>query len=225
MHMAQLLFQHNDLVPSEDDCRNKFVARQLFHTLAKQGRLSTFGFVEDNWSAQSNTLPSNSSAPNGSDSFRLCCDDFRPANILLNQDDNILAIIDWDVYDMRLETWLSAMEDAEESIEPDSLPFKLSTYMRESWENGRFWLNYAARKSWAFDTVFWKYLDERFFGTRERNVPEHELWKTRIDLLGEGERRAMEPFVKRKMEESKERILMDWNPAEAKKLVTEILLN
>lgn len=35
MHMAQLIFQHNDLVTSEDDCRNKYVSRQLFQRLAK----------------------------------------------------------------------------------------------------------------------------------------------------------------------------------------------
>ena len=27
MHIAQLIFQHNDLVTSKDDCRNKYVAR------------------------------------------------------------------------------------------------------------------------------------------------------------------------------------------------------
>jgi hypothetical protein len=52
-HMAQLIFQHNDLVKSADDCRNKYVARQLFLRLAREGRLSTFGFAEDSWSAQS----------------------------------------------------------------------------------------------------------------------------------------------------------------------------
>jgi hypothetical protein len=30
MHVAQLIFQHSDLVTSEDDCRNKYVARQIF---------------------------------------------------------------------------------------------------------------------------------------------------------------------------------------------------
>jgi len=30
MHIAQLIFQHNDLITSEDDCRNKYVSRQLF---------------------------------------------------------------------------------------------------------------------------------------------------------------------------------------------------
>ena len=54
-HLIQLIFQHNDLVKSADDCRNKYVARQLFCQLAKQGRLSTFGFAEDDWSAQIQT--------------------------------------------------------------------------------------------------------------------------------------------------------------------------
>lgn len=43
MHLAQLVFQRNDAVSSEGDCRNKYVARQNFGRLAKQGRLSTFG--------------------------------------------------------------------------------------------------------------------------------------------------------------------------------------
>lgn len=101
MHIAQLVFQHNDLVKTEDDCRNKYIARQLFLKLAKQGRLSTFGFAEDDWSAQSHLEvgpgPSNlSPAPSGTDSFRIWCDNFRPSNMLLNEEDDIVAIIDWE---------------------------------------------------------------------------------------------------------------------------------
>jgi len=51
MHLVQLVFQHNDLVASADDCRNKYVASQMFRRLAKEGRISNFGFKEDNWSA------------------------------------------------------------------------------------------------------------------------------------------------------------------------------
>ncbi|KAH7264862.1 uncharacterized protein BKA55DRAFT_718210 [Fusarium redolens] len=94
MHMAQLLFQHNDLVQSEDDCRNKYVARYLFHSLAKKGQLSTFGFLEDNWSAQSKFLELSCPMPNRTGSFRLWCDDLRPHNILLNLSDNIEAALD-----------------------------------------------------------------------------------------------------------------------------------
>jgi len=45
---------------------------------------------------------------------------------------------------------------------------------------GRFWLNHAARRSWVFDTIYWKYLDERFFGERGEDGPTAELWKTRV---------------------------------------------
>jgi hypothetical protein len=30
----------------------------------------------------------------------------------------------------------------------------IARYMRESWKTGRFWMNYAARRSWAFDSMF-----------------------------------------------------------------------
>jgi hypothetical protein len=88
------------------------------------------------------------------------------------------GIDDWvKNYERRLETWLAAMKKAEDSEDSElkSTEFQLSAYMRESWQVGRFWLTYAARKSWAFDTVFWKYLDERFFGRREDHVERNEF--------------------------------------------------
>ncbi|KAI5854506.1 phosphotransferase [Durotheca rogersii] len=262
MHIAQLIFQHNDLVTSEDDCRNKFVARQIFRRLARQGRLSIFGFAEDNWSAQSSKIPAStlSPAPSVSDAFRLWGDDFRAGNILLADSDEIAALIDWEytyvgptqfildppwwllietaemwssgidewreTYDVRLKTWLSAMEKAEaEMTEPNLLPAHLSTYMRESWKTGRFFLSYAARKSWAFDTMYWKFLDERFFGDRESGILKNDLWKTRVNLLSEEERAAMEPFVGRKMTESKERRIVNWDPTEARQRLSELLFD
>jgi hypothetical protein len=259
MHIAQLVFQHNDLVFTPDDCRNKYVARQLFWRLARKGRLSTFGFADDNWSAQSTSQRSRlSRAPNDPDSFRLWCDDLRAGNILLNKDDSIAAIIDWEfsyagpaqfgfdppwwllleqperwpdgidkwreVYDRRVKTWLRAMEKVEERVGVTTGSSRLSTHMQQSWETGRFWLNYAARKSWAFDSIYWKYLDERFFGKRGSNVQNHELWKARLDLLTDKERKAMEPFVERKMMESKDRILIDWDPENAKSCLAEVLV-
>ncbi|KAI9163455.1 Phosphotransferase [Paramyrothecium foliicola] len=254
MHLAQLLFQHNDL----------YVARQLFRRLAKQGHLSTFGFSQDNCSAayaKKVTRP-RISAPDGSAGFRLWCDDFRPTNILIDNfgpggEVEVAAVIDWEftcaapaqfvldppwwllfetsemwlpsgvdewikAYELQLEVWLKAMEEQENSATfPDGV--LLSAHMRESWETGRFWLNYAARKSWAFDAVFWNFLDERFFGARDSGVPDEELWKTRLDLLGREEQQAMETFVRQKMEESRERILADWDPAEAKRRLSELL--
>ncbi|KAM5344390.1 hypothetical protein ACJ41O_012927 [Fusarium nematophilum] len=229
MQMATLLFQHNDMVSSEDDCRTKYVARQLFRRLAKQGRLSKFGFSEDNW----------------------------PVNVLVDENDQVLGAIDWEfayvgptqfvldspwwllldvpemwddgiddwtsVYERRLGTWLLAMEEAEQEMSPGSL--LLSAYMRESWATGRFWLNYAARRSWAFDAIYWKYLDERFFGERGRDIPTEELWKTRVHLLSEEERAAMEPLVQTKMEESKERVLVEWDAGEARQRLSSFLFD
>lgn len=258
MHLAQLMFQHNDLVSSEDDCRNKYVVRQLFRRLAKQGRLSTFGFIQDDWSACVKTMHPRCPAPDSSGPFRLWCDDFRPANVLLGPDDSVAAMIDWEftyaaptqfildppwwllfetpeiwpsgieewsrAYEPHLKIWLEAMEEQEKGAEfLHGLP--LSVHMQESWKMGRFWLNYAARKSWAFDAVFWTYLDERFFGERDKEVLDKDLWKTRLQLLGEEERQAMEPFVQQKMEESQERTLVEWDPAEAKQRLSELLLD
>jgi hypothetical protein len=245
------------MVSSEDDCKTKYVARQLFRRLAKQSRLSTFGFAQDNWSAYRNDARATLPAPDGSGSFRLWSDDFRPTNIIVDEKDNILGAIDWEftyvgptqfaldppwwlllevpemwdegidnwasVYERRLQTWLSATEEAEQDMAPGSL--LLSAYMRESWATGCFWLNYAARKSWAFDTIYWKYLDERFFGKREEGVPAQELWKTRVQLLNQDERDAMELLVQTKMEESKERVLVEWEAAEATERLSSFLFD
>ncbi|KAL5328049.1 hypothetical protein ACEPPN_005757 [Leptodophora sp. 'Broadleaf-Isolate-01'] len=97
MHLAQLAFQQNDLVISANDCRNKYVARQIFRRLAREGKISTFGFKEDNWSAQSKTMRSISSpTPAGPGSFLLYCDDLRAGNSPLDDSNNIAAIIDWE---------------------------------------------------------------------------------------------------------------------------------
>lgn len=269
MHLAQLLFQHNDVIRSEDDCRNKYVARQLFRGLAKQNRLSTFGFAQDNWSAAGAEKPARPRfpVPDGSSDFRLWCDDFRPTNVLISNSGpdgeiEVNAAIDWEFtyaapaqfaldppwwllfevpemwkpsgateysieewskeYGQKLEIWLKVVEEQERGA-AFLAGVPLSAHMRESWETGRFWLNYAARKSWAFDAIFWTFLDERFFGARDSGVPDEELWKTRVDLLGREELQAMNAFVERKMQESRERILVDWDPAKARRCLLEVL--
>ncbi|KND87592.1 hypothetical protein TOPH_07774 [Tolypocladium ophioglossoides CBS 100239] len=63
--------------------------------------------------------------------------------------------------------------------------------MEQSWATGRFFLSYAARKSWESDAAYWNYLDERFFGDRESGVARHDLWRTRLHLLTDEERAAI----------------------------------
>ncbi|KAJ3491613.1 hypothetical protein NLG97_g5562 [Lecanicillium saksenae] len=244
MHLAQLAFQHNDAIISADDCRNKYVARQIFLRLARQGRLSSFGFKEDEWSAHAasgQSEPPTCPMPSGTDSFRLWCDDLQAGNILLTETDEIAALIDWEytyaaptqfildppwTYADRIEIWLTAVREAEAALGGyDALPLPLSTYMRESWETERFFLNYAARRSWAFDVMYWTFLDEKFFGPRGGDAARVDLWKTRVALMTDAQRDALEPFVERKMAETDDRRIVDWDPAEVRLYLDKLLLD
>ncbi|XWW93415.1 hypothetical protein V2A60_001348 [Cordyceps javanica] len=261
MQQAQLVFQHNDLVVSEDDCRNKYISRHLFRKLAKEGKLSIFGFAEDNWSAQAKKMRAAGArclaAPDAKGSFRLWCDDLRPDNFLVDEHHEIIAAIDWEFTyaaptqfaldppwwlllekpemwstgleswaahcERRLQTWISGMKAAESRTHPNALPFNLSEYMLDSWEKGRFWLNYAARKSWAFDAMYCKYLDERFFGERKQASASEPFWKTRVDLLNRQEQLAMDAFVTMKMNDVQVRKLDSWAPGEARRHMAKVL--
>lgn len=256
MHLAQLVFQHNDLVTSEDDCRNKYISRYLFRQLAREEKLSSFGFAEDNWSAQAAKMKASCPAPDMTGRFRLWCDDLRPNNFLVNGDKDVVAVIDWEFtyaaptqfildppwwlllempemwpagiadwaehYERGLGVWLSCMESAESTS--TALPFKLHEYMRESWTTGRFWLSYAARKSWAFDAIYWKYLDARFFGERQQVSPDDPSWKSRINMLSRKDRLAMDAFVEKKMSDSVTRQLDSWSPDEVRSRMAEVLM-
>jgi hypothetical protein len=52
-------------------------------------------------------------------------------------------------------------------------------------------------------------LDERFFGVRAETDDACERWRTRVGILSPEEKEATESFVGRKMEEGKERNLVD----------------
>jgi hypothetical protein len=80
--------------------------------------------------------------------------------------------------------------------------------MRESWTQAAFWVDYGARKGWAFDAV-WSMVDRKFFG----DIPAlngYRCSENRIKLLGVADREAMESFVRKKFEESKQRKLVEY---------------
>ncbi|KAG9253896.1 phosphotransferase family protein [Emericellopsis atlantica] len=210
MHLQQLSFQRNQAIDSAEDCKKKYIARQLFRKLASESRLADAGF---------NQGP-----------FKLWCDDLRPANVLVDKAHKIAAAIDWEFtyaapaefffnweagqddwvekYEPRLATFLRALEAKEtEFIERGRLTKSeiLSSRMRESWESGQFWVTYAARRTWAFDAIFWRFLDEKFF---EKNEDGDSM--DRIKLLPQEQIDAMEHFVTRKLQEKEEGTLVDW---------------
>ncbi|KAM0280711.1 hypothetical protein ACHAQH_003881 [Verticillium albo-atrum] len=140
-------------------------------------------------------------------------------------------------YEPRLETFLRILEDEErklkgtrssgivENMESMSLAEQqvandksLAQRMRHSWETKSWIVNFVARKSWAFDALFWRYLDPVYFGENEDGD-----YKTKMGVLSEEEARAMEPFVRMKMDESKERILVDWGQDESEAHLAKVL--
>lgn len=228
LHLEHLTHQRNDAVDSADDCRRRYLARLLFRKFAREGKFTTsstnFGpfhiwcddlrpsnvLINDNfqivgvvdWEFTYSAPMEFSHAP--------------PWWLLLEQPecwpDGIEA---WtEVYESRLQTFLKVLRKQEEvAIDRGSLKVeqRLSRPMQQSWESGDFWVTYAARKSFAFDAVFWKKLDGRFFGSAMST--ENDRWKERIGLLTEEERENMENVVEKKLGEMGTRILA-WEPDE-----------
>lgn len=227
LNIEHLVYQRNDAVESADDCRRKFLSRQLFRKLAREKRL---------------TNPSLEKGP-----FKIWCDDLRPANVLLNKDMQIVGVVDWEftyaaplefsyappwwlliekpeswpegiedwigVFEYRLKTFLKAMKNCEDTAILENRlkeEQRLSNHMAESWKSGDFWIIYAVLHSFAFDTIYWQKIDPRFFGPTES--PE-EAWRERLILLDEREKDEMEKLVARKLEEMKTRTLA-WDPDE-----------
>jgi hypothetical protein len=78
LHIAHLINQRNDAIDSAEDCRRKLIARYLFRKRAREHRLTE-------------RLASFDKGP-----FKLGCDDFRPANILMNKELKIVGVVDWE---------------------------------------------------------------------------------------------------------------------------------
>lgn len=224
LNILHLLYQRNDAVQSADDCRRKFVARQLFYMLARDKKLS-------------------SSSENGP--FKLWCDDFRPANVLLNEDMHIAGVVDWEFtyaapmefsyappwwlliekpeywsksiedwaqeFDRRLKTFLTVLRHCEDMDTRHSQQ-RLSDQMQRSWESGDFWVVYAILHSFAFDMIYWQKIDQRFIGPTETDDPS-EAWKERLNLLDDNQKAEMERLVVRKLDEMENRVLA-WDPDE-----------
>jgi hypothetical protein len=261
MHMAQLVFQHNDAVKDDEDAKEKYVARQLFRRLAVEGRLSQ---------GMGNKFESDGT-------FRLWSEDLRPSNVLVDKDDRVVAVIDWEfayaapsqftfdppwwlllsepdwydegsypewmeAYEPRLQTFLRVLDEEErkcmesselaeavsgmslevagkQSREKCHAAIPLAQRMRESWETKSWMVNFVARKTWSFDAIFWQRLDPFYFGPNE-----DEDYKMRLGLLSKAQLEAMEPFVQTKLEEAKERILVEWDESESKAHLAKVML-
>lgn len=112
-------------------------------------------------------------------------------------------------YSPRLQTFLRAMEAEEKRMKSDRLDngsepgqlisaehttVPLSQRMRQSWDSKTWLVNYAANGTFAFDYIWWEFLDKEYFG--ENPDGDH---RGRLDVLSAEQREAMERFVDRKL--------------------------
>ena len=111
-------------------------------------------------------------------------------------------------YEPRLDTFLRVLRQEEDAaIQRGSLAQtqRLSPRMSRSLDSGEFWINYAVQRSWAFDGLFWIYIDASYFGNGKGLG-----FEKRLHLLSDADRDAVEDFVKMKLEQQQSRNSVDW---------------
>ncbi|RDL30693.1 Uncharacterized protein BP5553_10038 [Venustampulla echinocandica] len=177
-HLIHLQTQRN-LADDAEDAQRRFIARHRFAQLIPKYCINDAG------------------------PFKIFCDDMQPSNMLVNPETlRITAVLDFEFtntvpahieeflarYVPKLEQFLRALEriEAKSALIGQSEEPRLSSRMRDSWKTGRFWFNYAARKSLDIDVVYWNmlYKDEDGAG---------------VELLDDETRAEMEPFTRMKM--------------------------
>lgn len=241
MHIAQFTFQHNDAILDEDDARDKFVARLLFRQLVYEDRLTSTAdgqstrqpdirlFSED--LRPSNVLLDKDLRIAGVIDWEYAyaaptqfSEDPPWWLLLMKPDEWPGAYESWmQAYEPRLRTFLRILEDEEKKLGANkngngtklngSAPTEvcLSERMRKSWDDKTWMIGFAARNSWAFDLIFWRYLDPKYFGPNEAAG-----YRARLGRLTQKQREAMEDLVAVKMKEGRECKLKEWDPDKAK---------
>ncbi|KAF4450461.1 phosphotransferase family protein [Fusarium austroafricanum] len=249
MHMAQSTFQHNDAVEDEDDARDKYTARQLFRNLVTEGRLMPdlsnseggFRLFSEDFRPANVLVDKNLRVVGVIDwEFAYAAPpefSFDPPWWLLLKEPE-----DWpggykpwmEVYEPRLQTFLRVLEAEEKKMATANLAEsvssltlgdrretepRLSQRMRESWEKRTWMINYAARKSWAFDCIWWKFLDESYFGPND-----NQDYQARLECLSGPQRSVMESFFTWKMEDSRNQESRAWVEKDAEDRLAELLV-
>lgn len=194
-HKTHLQTQRN-LATSEADARWRFTARHFFAQLVPEYCVDDAGpfklFCDDLRPANIRVDP---------DTFRITAVlDFEFTNAMPAQFAHdppwwllLLAPHTWlergneeeflDHFIPRMEQFIRAVERAEEKSPSTEEP-RLSARMRDSWDSGRFWFNYASRKSLNIDLIYWKML--------------HRAGKVQLD---KGALAEMELVVQKKMQQ------------------------
>ncbi|KAI9829870.1 MAG: hypothetical protein M1819_005968 [Sarea resinae] len=231
MHINHLSHQRNDAIDNAIDCTRKYIGRHLFRKLARESKLTSPEHNAGPFKLWCDDLRPTNILLNADLKIVAVIDwEFTysaPAEfsyappwwLLLEQPEYWPEGLDaWaDAYEPRLEVFLRALRAREnDAISRGTLSSKttrLSEHMLQSWKSGDFRISYAARKSFAFDSVFWTQLDGRFFGTQKRQRGAIGAIEDRVGYLSKEEREGMGAFVERKVKEMEDRVLA-WEPEE-----------
>lgn len=231
-HMAQLALQYNDAAEDDDDVRDKFVARKLFRRLSDANNLipnqkHSFESLGNGFKLFSQDLrPANVLIDEELRVVGVIDWEFAyaaPAEFTLDPPWWLLLLEpecwpggykEWmKVYEPRLHTFFRVLEAEEKKMAeksgappPGNDGPSLSRCMRRSWEERDWMVNYAVRDSWAFDFIWWKFLDERYFGPNDE-----QDYSARLHLLSEVEKAAMDNLVTAKAEERSHRRIFEWD--------------
>ncbi|KAJ3478400.1 hypothetical protein NLG97_g8590 [Lecanicillium saksenae] len=221
MHIEHFVAQPDNTAHIGTDYQRQYVARHLFLKLAREKRLlpsehdnGPFRLLCDKMRPSSVLLNANYHVV-GVVGWGLSYAAPRqfafspPRWLLLEQPRDWKKVFDdWRrAYDERLGAFLDAMVMVEDeavtsgNLKPEQ---RLSGEMREGWENGDFWVAYAACNSFAFDAVYWSQIDQRFFGRHDDGGDPECTWKRRLALLDEQTQAAMDTFVTRKMDQARQ---------------------
>lgn len=232
MHITQLALQYNDTAEDDDDIRDKYVARKLFQRLADTNSLwPERGYSGGDFKLFSQDLrPANVLVDEDLRVVGVIDWEFAYAALaeftfdppwwllLLEPECWPGGYNEWmKAYEARLQIFLRVLEVEEKKMTETSgasLPDNngaastpsLSQSMRRSWEERDWMVNYAVRDSWAFDFIWWKFLDERYFGPN--GDQDH---RARLHLLSEVQKAAMDALVTAKAHERSHRRIFEWD--------------
>ncbi|KAI9369573.1 hypothetical protein BJX61DRAFT_545467 [Aspergillus egyptiacus] len=101
-------------------------------------------------------------------------------------------------YNPKLRVFLEALEERENTLIEQNIlseSQRLSLRMRQSVENGLFWICLAARYSSMFDEIYWTFVEQQYYGTFTSS--EH-----RMQQLSDEQQRELHEAVEAKMQQS-----------------------
>ncbi|KAH7240285.1 kinase-like domain-containing protein [Fusarium redolens] len=234
---------------NEDDARDKYVARQLFRNLASEGRLDSKSSNDDYGTSfrlfSEDLRPSNVLIDKDLKVVGVIDWEFAyAAPAEFSFDSPWWLFLEYpeywpggyekwmEAYEPRFDTLITVLRDEERKLKTqkavenglkdldvsDNEPLSLSQKTQRSWASKEWMIRYLARNIWAFDFIYWRYLDPVFFGNNEDGD-----YRARLANLSQKQQDAMEPFVKFKMSQEKERKLVQWSEEDARAELCKIL--